>query len=130
MTFSKVYFKKKKGNKYQAKGRRYNGMWFDSTFELNVYQDLEWKQKAGEIKEIERQVKLDLKVKDIHITNYYIDFRITHADDSIEYIEAKGFETSDWQIKWNLFSALAQDMDPGCTLTLIKKSQSRYYRKF
>ncbi len=129
MAYTKTYFRKKKGNKYQAKGRNYNGMWFDSTFELNCYQDLEWKLKAGELKKIERQVKLDLTVNGVHITNYYIDFKVTHADDSIEYIEAKGFETPDWRIKWALFHALKDEMDPGAELTLLKMSKSKFYRK-
>lgn len=122
MTYIKKYFKKKPGNKYQAKGRNYAGMWFDSTFELNVYQDLEWRLKAGEIKEIKRQVKIVLTVNGVHITNYFIDFIVTYNDGSREYIEAKGFETKDWQIKWRLLHALIDEIDKGATMTLLKMS--------
>lgn len=125
MTYQKIYWRKKRGNKYQAKGRYYDGKWFDSTFELNVYQDLLWDQKAGNISKIERQVKIPLEVNGIRITNYYVDFRVTYPDGSVEYIEAKGFETQDWRIKWNLFMAILDQIDPGAKASVYKQSQSK-----
>ena len=64
---------------------------------------------AGDIKKVERQVKLSLDVNNFHICNYYIDFKVTHNDDTIEYIEVKGIETKDWKLKWKLCEALFQD---------------------
>ncbi len=122
--------KSKQKNKFNAKGQTYNGVWFHSTFELNVYQALEWKLKAGEIKKLERQVKIDIRVNGVHITNYYIDMLVTHNDGFREYIEAKGVETQDWKIKWRLLEAILDEYDPGATMTLEKMSQSKHFKKW
>jgi len=127
--YTENWWRKQRGNKYHAKGQNYDGRYFHSLFEIHVYQDLQWRQKAGEISEIECQHKIDIKVNGIHITNYYIDFMVTYPDGSKEYIEAKGFETTDWRIKWNLVNALQQELLGGADLTLIKQSKSKYYRK-
>ncbi len=45
------------GSKYNAKKVEYNGMTFDSKRELKRYKELELLQEAGEIKNLQRQVK-------------------------------------------------------------------------
>lgn len=119
----------KNQNKFNAKGRHYAGMWFDSTGEMNYYQELEWRRKAGEIKDIECQVKIPLDVNGVHITNYYIDFVVTHNDGSHEYIEFKGMEMPLWKMKWNLLTALMDEIDPGSEMTLVKMKSYKPFRK-
>jgi hypothetical protein len=116
----------KSKNKYNAKGRNYNGQWYHSTGEMNYAMELDWRKKAGEIKDWERQVKIDIRVNGMHITNYFIDFKIIHNDGSVEFLEYKGMETPLWQLKWNLLLALRDELIPGAELTVVK--HNRYKR--
>ena len=117
----KNFRKLKKGkNKYNAKRQTYNGYSYDSIFEAHVAESLDWKIKAGEIKEWYRQHRFDLRVNGIHICYYKIDFKIIHNDDSIEFVEAKGVQTYSWKLKWNLLLALIDEIEPGAKLTILK----------
>lgn len=107
-------------NKYNAKPKTYNGITYHSTLEAKYAQDLDWRLKAKDIKSWKRQVKISLDVNGKHICNYYIDFVITHNDDSIQYIEVKGFETQVWKLKWKLFQALMNQREPEAILTIVK----------
>lgn len=118
-----------KGNKYNAKGRTYNGHYYDSTYERDYAINLDWRKKAGEIKEWFPHVKIDLRINDKHITNYFVDFKIINLDGSVEYHETKGFETDLWRLKWNIFHALKDEIDPGCEIVLIKQSRFGKYTK-
>jgi hypothetical protein len=108
--------KKKYGNKTQV----YNGKCYDSIKEANYAEDLDWRLKAKDIKAWDRQVKISLDVNGEHITNYFVDFKIIHNDNSIEYVEVKGFATALWQLKWLLFEALINEIDPNAVLTVYK----------
>lgn len=110
----------KASNKFKAKRQEYNGQWYHSKGEAAYAEELDWRMKAGEIKTWDRQVKLELKVKGIHICNYYVDFRVILADDTVQYVEYKGAETPDWNIKWNLLNALIEEIEPGAELLLVK----------
>ena len=117
-------FLQKSGNKYHAQSSIYNGISYHSKFEAAYAQSLDISQKAGIIKSWERQVKLDLRVNDYHITNYYIDFIIHHNDESREFVELKGFSTPLWEMKWRVFEATFEDFkihQDDC-MTLIKQS--------
>ena len=127
MSFRKHFWKPQRGHKYNAQSTYYDGIKFDSKFECKYYQDLLWKQKAGEIAKIEVHYKLELKVNGIKICNYAIDFRVTNSDGSVTYIETKGVETYDWRIKWNLFMALLPEIDPGAEAMVVKESQSKKF---
>lgn len=107
-------------NKFNAKRQDYNGKWYHSKGEAAYAAELDWLQKAGEIKSWERQVKIDLKVNGIHITNYFVDFKVITKDGIVQYHEYKGVETPDFIIKWNLLHALIDEIDPGAELILIK----------
>ena len=48
------------------------------------------------------------------------NFKITHNDGGIEYVEVKGFETEVWRLKWKLFEALIREIDPGAEITVYK----------
>ena len=66
---------------------------------------------------------LELKKKGcqfFHITNYYMDFEIEHNDESFEFIEVKGLETSTWKLKWKMLKAVLPIEYPDHIMTLVK----------
>jgi hypothetical protein len=116
------------GNKLNAKGQYYKGEYYHSTGEMNYAQQLDVRKQAGDIADWRRQVKIDLRVNDIHISNYFIDFVIQHNDGTREYVEYKGYETDAFKQKWKLFLALAPKMFPGAIITKVKH-KSKYKPK-
>lgn len=78
----------------------------DSKFEAGLARDLELRKKAGDIKDFREQVKIPLIVNDLVVCDYKVDFEVEHNDGTIEYIEAKGYATDTWKLKWKLFEAL------------------------
>lgn len=106
--------------KYQNVSTEYNGLKYDSKLEAKVAQDLDWKLKAGEIKEWRRQVKIPLEVNQIHIANYFIDFVYTDKYDQVVYLEVKGLELPLWRVKWRLLMALINEIEPGAKLVVVK----------
>jgi len=110
----------KRYNKYKAEKQTFGGRSYHSKKEADYACNLEWRKKAGEIKEIIPQYKLDIRVNGKHITNYFIDFKIVLADDSVELIEVKGFSTDVWRLKWRLTEALIDEIEPGSKLVLVK----------
>jgi len=113
--YQKTYFK-------NAKKSEYRGSIYDSKFEAQIAFDLDMMLKAGEIIKWERQVKIPLIVNGYLVENYYIDF-IVYRDGETEYIEAKGYPTPVWKIKWKLFEAL--HTKPGNKLTVIMQGKYR-----
>ena len=105
--------------KYGNKSAEYDGKMYHSKFESKVAQDLDLRKAAGELTEIQRQVKISLDVNGFHICNYYIDFVVTRQDGIKEYIEVKGFPTELWKFKWKLLEALYRDK-PGIEMIVIK----------
>lgn len=116
----KFWRQTKSKSKYNNKSQWYGGHRYDSKFEAKYAEELDWKIKAGEVKEWDRQVKIPLEINGHHICNYYIDFKVTHQDGSTEYVEVKGFETPVWQLKWKMFEVLLNEIDPGAILTIVK----------
>jgi len=102
--YKRIY--KKTGNKYKAKSSIYNGRNYQSKKEAGYAMELDWMKKAKIIKDWIPQFKLDLRINDYHITNYFVDFKIIYPDNKIEYHEVKGFETDLWRIKWRLSLAI------------------------
>ena len=103
-------------NKYNARKTKYNGRYYDSALEAAYAENLDWLIKAGEIEKWEPQHKIDLRVNEVHIANYYVDFKVFYPDGHHEYHEVKGYETDVWRMKWRL----AQAMHPDHTFVLIK----------
>ena len=122
----------KSGNKYHSKTTQVEGITYHSKLEAGYADELRIRVMAKDIKSWERQVKLDLKVNGIHITNYYIDFVITHNDGSKEFVECKGFEQEVWKIKWKLLAATFNDFKttPDDKLTVIKQGAWGMMRGF
>lgn len=95
--------------KYRNSKTEYNGYIYDSKFEAGVARDLDIRLKAGEIKDWERQFKVECMpfncygdpVAKCKVT-HKVDFRVHNLDGSFTLIEAKGFETSDYRmrVKW------------------------------
>jgi len=86
-------------NKYNATSTFYDGYWYDSKFEANQAMELDWRKKAGDIRDWERQFKIEIrnpKTGEL-LRNHKVDFRITHNDGSYELIETKGVETEGWK---------------------------------
>ena len=107
-------------SKLRNTSTEYNGLRYDSKLEAKVAQELDWKLKAGEIKEWRRQVKIPLKVNEVHITNYYIDFIYVDKDGQVVYLEVKGLEMPLWKVKWKLLIALINEIDQGAKLEVVK----------
>ena len=102
--YKRIY--KKPGNKYNAKTSTYNGRHYDSKLEAGYAMELDWMVKAKIIKVWTPQFKLDLRINDIHIANYYVDFLVILPDNKIEYHEVKGYETPVWKLKWKMALAI------------------------
>ena len=107
-------------NKYKAKKESYNGIVYHSKREAEFAIELDWRLKAKDIKSWERQIKIDIQVNNVHICNHFIDFEITHKDDSIELIEVKGFETDVWILKRKLLEATFLRENPQITYTVVR----------
>lgn len=103
-----------------AKRTEYNGLWYQSKLEANYAMQLDFRIRAGEVKKWKRQVKIELKVNGVKICNYYIDFKVTMADGSTQYVEVKGLEMELWKMKWKLCMALKEEIDPGAEWIVVK----------
>lgn len=106
--------------KYNNKSTMYNGRKYDSYKEANYARDLDWRIKAGEIKEVIPQYKIDLRVNGVHIANYFVDFKVIMKDDSIQFHEVKGMVLPLWQMKWRILEATVNEIEPGAELIVIK----------
>jgi len=126
-----MYYQKS-GNKYRAVSTQFEGVTYHSKLEAAYAAELMLRQKAKDIKSWERQVKLPLKVNEVPICNYIIDFVITHHDGSKEYVECKGLEMELWKMKWKILEATF-DTDfrehPDDRLLVVKQSSMRFARR-
>jgi hypothetical protein len=111
---------KKGSNKFHAQKTEYNGRTYHSAKEARYAAQLHVLKKSGEIRNWIPQYTLKLFVNGKHITDYRIDFKVIHNDNSIELIEVKGVETEAWKLKWRLANVLIDEIEPGAKLTLIK----------
>lgn len=98
-----MVYKQTWGNKYGAKKTEYNGYKYDSKYEAGVAQELDLRLKAGDIKAVDNQFKVEMWCyrsdgTAAFMVKHKVDFRITHNDGSYELTEAKGYETEDY--KW------------------------------
>lgn len=109
----KQYRPRKAKNKYGAARAEVKGQHFDSKFEGKVATDLEYRKQCGENFTIRRQVDFPLVVNGKKICTYRADFVLDHADGTKEVVEAKGFRTPAFKIKWEL----AQALFPGVKFT-------------
>lgn len=81
-----------KKSKYNNKIVWYNDVKYQSQKEADYAKNLDWKLKASEIKSWSRQVQFVLIVNGYLICKYYVDFKVVHNDDKIEYVDVKGYK--------------------------------------
>lgn len=110
-------------SKYGAKKQEYKGNIYDSKFEAGTAEYFDTLLTAGEIKEVQRQVRIPLEAYGIKIFNYIIDFIIIHHDGHKEYVEAKGYETDLWKAKWKMLEGKLALEEPTSEMTLIKQGK-------
>ena len=120
--FRQMYLKNfRKKNKYKNKRKFYNGRTYDSILEANFAEELDWRIKEGEIKEVLPQFKIELRgLQGKRVTNYFIDFKVINWDDSITYFEVKGYATALWQLKWAMTLQQIAIDEPYSDLIIIK----------
>lgn len=117
-----------KKSKYNNKTTEFNGEVYHSKLEAGRAQELALLERAGDISDIRRQVKISFDICDEclrlcqstcrlhkrgtirHLTNYYLDFIYWDNRNKVEvYEEVKGgkaMETSEWRMKWKLLTIL------------------------
>ena len=100
---------KQRYSKYRAEKTEYNGYKYDSKFEAGVAMELDLRLKAGDIKDWERQFKVECIPYNCHgdpvpklKVSHKVDFRIHENDGSFTLMEAKGYEMADYKMrrKW------------------------------
>jgi hypothetical protein len=94
-----------KPNKYRAVKTEVDGYRFDSRKEAARYQELKLLEKAGEISNLELQVKFSLDIEGHHICNYIADFCYDEKGQVIVE-DSKGVRTPVFRIKAKLMWAL------------------------
>jgi hypothetical protein len=99
----------KQEGKCNARKATYNRHTYHSGREAEYAQELDWRVKAGELREWRRQVPIELCVGGKLICTYTIDFVEIDRDGKETWTEVKGFETPEWRLKWKLFEALYPD---------------------
>ena len=114
----------RKGNKYGATTNEYNGRTYHSKKEAAFAKQLDILKKAvyaeDRITKVVPQYKIDLKVNDKHIANYYVDFYVEYANGKKKFIEVKGFVTEVWRLKWKILEAIQLIEYPDIDLEIIK----------
>lgn len=86
--------------KYKSKKVSLDGHSFASKLEASVYGMLKIRELQGEIKLL--QVQCHVYLTEARIL-YIADFKCETINKEELYVEAKGFETSDWRIKRRLW---------------------------
>lgn len=107
-----------------AKKQEYNGYRYMSGFEANYAAELDLRVKAKDIAGWKRQVRIPLNVNGYHICDYIIDFVVEHNDETVEYVECKGWQSEVWKLKWKLFEANYSDI-PGNVLTIVQQGKMK-----
>lgn len=91
----------------------YNGVLYDSMKEANYAKELDLRVKSQDIKSWvgdKKKLKFHLSVNGIRICSYTPDFMVVSNDNSIEYIDVKGVETTVFKVKWKLIQALYPEL--------------------
>ena len=117
-------------NKYGAKRTEFNGKTYDSKFEASVAQELEFRKKAGDIKDYDTQYKVSMTAyrkngEDGFTVNHKVDFRVHENDGSFTLIEAKGVETSDYKWRRKFLENIWLPEHPDHVYQVVKQNQRR-----
>ena len=97
-------------NKFHAKKTEFMGIKFDSKWEAERYAQLNLLLRAGEIENLETQVRFDLIINDSKICTYVADFTYYEKNKEGEKLfiveDAKGLETAVFKLKKKLMLAM------------------------
>ena len=93
-----------------VKGKHVDGKWFASTAEADRYEQLKIMQAAGQIEELECQVRYDVRISNVLICFYLADFRYKVVDDlgrcvSVVVEDVKGMITDIYKLKRKMVQA-------------------------
>jgi hypothetical protein len=105
-----------------------DGKTYDSKFEAGVGQELELRKRGKDIKDYSTQVNFPLNVNGYNLGTYIADFVIHHNNGSEEILEAKGFSTPVFRLKWKLVEALYSE-DYKITCVFMGKGKLRPPKK-
>lgn len=92
-------------NKYNAKKTLVDGITFDSKKEAARYIELKLLEKRGHIKNLERQVRVDVTHNSTLLFWWKADF-VYFEDGKRIYEDVKGFETPLWRLKRKILRAM------------------------
>jgi len=109
-------------NKYNNKKTEYNGNIYDSKLEASYAQELDMRQRGGDILRWSGQFKMPIVVKGQKIGFYKADFLVTYSDGMEEIVEVKGMWTALAKWKFKIVKALY----PQFKYTVITKD---YFKK-
>ena len=109
-------FARKTRNKYGAKKTQVGEVTFDSKKEAQRFMELQLLERAGEITDLRRQVKIDLmgQHRPLH-TRAGRKMRLTmdfaYIEDGVEVLEdAKGMWTSDFEVRYAVAIAMGLNL--------------------
>jgi len=91
-------------SKYRNKRTVVDGIPFASAREAKRWGELTWLEAAGKIRDLERQVPFELRVKGVLICRYRADFvYVENGERVVE--DTKGFNTREYKMKRSLMLA-------------------------
>lgn len=106
--------------KYRNKKITIDGMTFDSTGEYVRYGELSLLEQAGEIKNLQRQVRIPCIINGTKVFTYVADFVYLDTKTNQQTVEDfKGFETDIFKLKKKILEA------QGISITIVKKSKKK-----
>jgi hypothetical protein len=103
---AKAVLRTPKPSKYHNKRVQYDGRWFDSKKECDVYKKFALALKGGSIKALECQKRYEIIVEGMPVCTYVADFVVTWPDGKVEVFDAKGFKTKEYLLKRKLMKAV------------------------
>ncbi|OLS39115.1 DUF1064 domain-containing protein [Bacillus sp. MRMR6] len=131
------------GSKYGSKKVEFEGHIFDSQLEARYFKQLKWLEANKQILFFRIQPRYLLQEafekngKKYRRIDYLADFEIHHLDGSIEVVDCKGVETTDFKLKKKLFeyrfphtlSLVTYSKIDGGWITLEQLAKNRKLRK-
>lgn len=125
-----AYSQRSYNNKYNAVRQTYNGINYDSRLEASRAYELDILKKSKQIKDYERQYKVQLYYYDSEGNRYdtktwKIDFRVLNNDGSYTLEEVKGMETADYKFKRDLLENVWLKDNLDHTLVVLKQRNIR-----
>lgn len=103
---------KRFSHKFKAKAVKEDGNRFPSTLEWKYFKHLQLLQKAGEVVFFLRQVPFHLPGG----VKYVVDYQVFNRDGSVQFVDVKGVETSEFILK----KKMVEDLYP-VEIEIVKK---------